>query len=80
MIKPDLPDYPFQIIGTDLFELKGHQYLLIVDYFSHCPELAKLTTTTSSVVINKLKEVNNYFNQSMAWHSVAWNTRNCEDR
>ena len=24
MIKPDLPDYPWQIIGTDLFELKGH--------------------------------------------------------
>ena len=37
MIKPDLPDYPWQIIRTDLFELKGHQYLLIVDYFSHYP-------------------------------------------
>ena len=42
MIKPDLPDYPWQIIGTDLFELKGHQYLLTVD----CAEVDKLTATS----------------------------------
>lgn len=28
------PDYPWQRVGMDLFELKGHQYLLIVDYYS----------------------------------------------
>ena len=57
MIKSELPDYPWQIIGTDLFELKGHQYLLTVDYLSRYPEIAKLTTTTSSAVISKLKDV-----------------------
>ena len=57
MIKSDLPDYPWQIIGTDLFEVKGHQYLLTMDYFSWYPEVAKLATTTSSVVISKLKDM-----------------------
>jgi len=28
-----LPEYPWQVIGSDLFELKGINYLLIVDYF-----------------------------------------------
>ena len=56
MIKSNLPDYPWQVVGTDLFELKGHQYMVTVD-FSHYPEVAKLTKTTSSIVISKLKDV-----------------------
>ena len=40
-----------------MFELKGHQYLLTVDYFSRYPEVARLTKTTSSFVISKLKDV-----------------------
>ena len=42
-------------IGADLFQLKGVNYLPIVDYFSRYPELIKLTTTTSLSVINALK-------------------------
>ncbi len=34
-----LPEYPWQIIGTDLFELKGANFLLVVDYFSRYPEV-----------------------------------------
>ena len=56
MISP-LPDYPWQVIGTDLFELKGDSYLLVVDYFSRYPEIAKLTSTTSQAVINVLKSI-----------------------
>ena len=32
-----LPDYPWQQIGTDFFELQGQHYLLVVDYFSRFP-------------------------------------------
>ena len=52
-----LPDYPWEIVGTDLFEWKGEQYLIIIDYYSRYPEIAKLSSTTSSAVITVLKSV-----------------------
>ena len=55
MIPFKLPDYPWQKVASDLFELKGVTYLLDVDYFSHFPEVAKLTTMTSTSVIAILK-------------------------
>lgn len=51
------PDRPWQRVGTDLFTWKGHTYLLIVDYFSRYIEIARLTITSSAVVIAALKEV-----------------------
>ena len=55
LIPTPLPDYPWQQIGTDLFELGGQHYLLVVDYFSRYPEVIKLTSTTSATVITILK-------------------------
>ena len=52
-----LPDYPWQMIGTDLFELSGEHYLLVVDYFSRYPEISRLTSTTSAAVITSLKSI-----------------------
>ena len=52
-----LPEYPWQVVGTDLFEIDGTHYLLTVDYFSRYPEVKRLTTTTSAAVITALKEV-----------------------
>lgn len=57
MIASKLPDYPWQKIGTDLFQLKGVTYLLLVDYFSRYPEIHKLKTTNSSEVIKVMKTV-----------------------
>ena len=60
MIPSKLPDYrlyPWQKVATDLFELKGVTYLLVVDYFSRFPEVAKLTTTTPASVIAALKYI-----------------------
>ena len=57
MIQSKLPDYPWQKVATDLFELKGVTYLLVVDNFSRFPEVAKLTTTTSASVISALKNI-----------------------
>ena len=51
MIASSLPNYPWQIIGTDLFLHKGTTYLLVVDYFCRYPEIAKVTDTTSKGVI-----------------------------
>ena len=44
-------------IGMDLFEQKGHQYLLVVDYFSRWTEIAHLAQTTSSAVIEHMKAI-----------------------
>ena len=52
-----LPDYPWQVVGTDLFELKGMQYLLVIDYFSRYPEVIKMSSTTSKSTIAALKSV-----------------------
>ena len=45
-----LPEYPWQVLGTDLFELKGNHYLFVSDYFSRYLEVVRLTTTSSSVI------------------------------
>ena len=57
LIKSALPDYPWQVVGTDLFELKGVHYLLVVDYFSRYPEVIKVISTTSVAIITVLKSI-----------------------
>ena len=42
MIPSTLPQWPWEKIGTDLFELKNKSYLLLVDYFSRYIEVVKL--------------------------------------
>ena len=44
-------------MATDLFQPRGADYLVIVDYFSRYPEVHKRTTTTSQSPINSLKIV-----------------------
>lgn len=51
------PDYPWQRVGMDLFEWKGHSYLLIVDYYSRWIEIAHLKQTTSLAVIEHIKAI-----------------------
>ena len=44
-------------IGTDLFEWKGQNYLMIVDYYSRFIEIALLKQTTASEVIAHTKSI-----------------------
>ena len=52
-----LPERPWQKLGSDLFELQGKNYLLIVDYFSRFVEVIKLASTTANAVITATKSV-----------------------
>ena len=61
MIHTDLPDYPWQKIATDLFQLNRRNYLLVVDYFSRFPETQQLSNTTSSSVVGALKAMFSQF-------------------
>ena len=57
LIPTALPDLPWQQVGTNLFELKGHSYLLIVDYYSLLIQVARLNRTTADDVICHTKGV-----------------------
>ena len=51
LIPSEMPERPWQKVGSDLFELK------VSPYYSHFVEIAKLTPTTSTNVITHLKSV-----------------------
>ena len=46
---------PWSKTGVDLFEIKGRNYLVTVDYYSNFLEVDYLSTTTTKQVITKLK-------------------------
>ena len=57
MIPSDIPDYPFQKVATDMFELNDYWYLAYVDRLTGFPELAYFPRdTTSALIINVLRE------------------------
>jgi len=53
----ELPKKPWEKVGTDLFQYKNENYLIIVDYYSKFPEICLLKTTSSKDVINHMKSV-----------------------
>ncbi|XP_053374213.1 uncharacterized protein K02A2.6-like [Mercenaria mercenaria] len=55
LIPHEIPDRPWSKIGIDIFERKGHSYLISVCYYSKWPEISKLENTTSQCVIGYLK-------------------------
>ena len=48
LIATPLPDHPWQVVATDLFELRGIDYLIVMDYFSRYIEVAAMKKTTKS--------------------------------
>ena len=57
LLPSKLPDYPWQKVDMDVFELKGHIYLIIIDYFSRWIEISHLQKTTSGSIVNNCKSV-----------------------
>ena len=57
MMASELPDRPWQKVGSDFFYFRGQTYLLVVDYFSRFIEIAKLTSTTALSVMNYLSSL-----------------------
>ena len=56
LMTTDLPDRSWQV-STDLFELAGQKYLVVMDHYLRFIEILSLVETTSQVVIQKLKSV-----------------------
>ena len=57
LIPTNFPDYPWQKVAADLFTWKGTNYLILVDYYSRYIEMSKLSSTTSSSVIQHIKSI-----------------------
>lgn len=55
MVVSQPPDYPWQRVGSNLFELNGQKYVLLVDYFPQYLEVTKLSGTSSAAIIQVLK-------------------------
>lgn len=55
MLIADLPTAPWQKVGTDLFNLHGKDYLMVIDYQSNYPEVAQLSSTSAQSVITHMK-------------------------
>jgi len=53
----EVPPHPWHTVGTDLFYLDGITYLLIGDYYSKFPVVRKLNNTSTSLVIEHLKQI-----------------------
>ena len=57
-MKPsDVPERPWQTVGSYIFELNGSNYLLVVDYLSAFVEIAKLNNTSLASIVNNLKSI-----------------------
>ena len=57
MIPSRVPARPWQKVGTDLFEFKGQEFVLVVDYLSRYCEVGVLKHSTSEEVIQHLKAI-----------------------
>ena len=54
----ELPTRPWQVLGTDLFQLKGEPYLIVADYYSKFPIIRKMPQPcTSLAVVNATMEI-----------------------
>ena len=55
IILSTISELPWQVVGADLFQWSGSNYLLVVDYMLKFFEVAKLENSTSSTVIHNMK-------------------------
>ena len=55
LINHPLPERPWQMVGCDLFDQDGQNYIVTVDYYSDFFEVDRLYSTAATSVIHKLK-------------------------
>ena len=57
LIPQEVPKRPWATVAADIFYYKGKDYLLVVDYFSKYPEVARLSSKNSEAVILAMKDM-----------------------
>ena len=51
-----VPEYPWQIVGTDLFTWNRKDFIVVADYYSHYFEV-ELPNMKSSTIIKRMKGI-----------------------
>jgi len=54
LMSHEITDRPWEKVGTDLYNIDGKEYLIVVDYFSNCWEIDHLHDTKASTVIKMM--------------------------
>ena len=57
LIPSHFPDRAWEKVATDLFQIGKVHYLILVDFYSRYPEIAKLENEKSATVINHMKSI-----------------------
>ena len=56
IISYEIPDLPWNKVGSDIFEFNSKKYLIVIDYYSKFLEIEELSSLMSSKVIQALKK------------------------
>lgn len=57
LIPSEVPNKPWDKLGTDIFHLDNEPYLMIIDYYSKYVEIEKLKNEKAETTINSLKTI-----------------------
>ena len=81
MIAHEIPDRPWQKLGSDLFEHKGKTYLLVVDYYSKYIETSLLQDKTAGTVIMHMKSIfaRHRIPEELVSDNMPYNSREFKD-
>ena len=55
LLSHELPNLPFEKVSTDLFEVNGRHYIVMIDAYSSFPEVSQIPSQTSKTVIEVMK-------------------------
>ena len=53
----DLPEEPWSVVGTDLFEYNSKDFLLVADYFSRWIEVLEVYRKTTEAVVRDMEVI-----------------------
>lgn len=81
MITHEVPDRPWQKLGSDLFEHKGKPYLLVVDYYSKFIKTSLLPDKTAGTVITHMKSIfaRHRIPEELVSDNMPYNSREFKD-
>ena len=58
LLQHEIPTRPWQVLGSDIFQFEGREYLIVADYYSKFPFIRRLPIhATSAAVIGLMREI-----------------------